>query len=91
MPNLLIQRALLILGLSINLTHAGEFCKPIRYADGDTFTYFDKASSASRNVRVKGYDAPERSQPFSKQTTQAKHNGSLAAVSLHYHVKPLPS
>lgn len=69
MPNLLIQRTLLILGLSINLTHAGELCKPIRYADGDTFTYFDEASGASRNVRVKGYDAPERSQPFSKQAT----------------------
>ena len=47
----------------------GELCKPTRYADGDTFTYFDQASGAPRNVRVKGFDAPERSQPFSMQAT----------------------
>lgn len=46
-----------------------ELCKPTRYADGDTFTYFDQVIGAPRNVRVKGFDAPERSQPFSKQAT----------------------
>lgn len=47
----------------------GELCKPTRYADGDTFTYFNQTSGAPRNVRVKGFDAPERSQPFSNQAT----------------------
>jgi endonuclease YncB( thermonuclease family) len=69
MPNLSVKLVLLILGLSINLSYAGEFCKPIRYADGDTFTYLDHANNAPRNVRVKGFDAPERSQPFSNQAT----------------------
>jgi endonuclease YncB( thermonuclease family) len=55
--------------LTPSVVFGGELCKPTRYADGDTFTYFDKASGAPRNVRVKGFDAPERSQPFSKQAT----------------------
>jgi endonuclease YncB( thermonuclease family) len=55
--------------LTPSVVFGGELCKPTRYADGDTFTYFDQASGAPRNVRVKGYDAPERSQPFSKQAT----------------------
>jgi endonuclease YncB( thermonuclease family) len=55
--------------LTPSVVFGGELCKPTRYADGDTFTYFDQASGAPRNVRVKGFDAPERSQPFSKQAT----------------------
>ncbi len=55
--------------LTPSIVFGGELCKPTRYADGDTFTYFDQASGAPRNVRVKGFDAPERSQPFSKQAT----------------------
>jgi len=55
--------------LTPSVVFGGELCKPSRYADGDTFTYFDQASGAPRNVRVKGFDAPERSQPFSKQAT----------------------
>jgi len=55
--------------LTPSIVYGGELCKPTRYADGDTFTYFDQASGAPRNVRVKGFDAPERSQPFSKQAT----------------------
>ena len=55
--------------LTPQVVYGGELCKPTRYADGDTFTYFDQGTGAPRNVRVKGYDAPERSQPFSKQAT----------------------
>ena len=55
--------------LTPSVVFGGELCKPTRYADGDTFTYFDQASGAPRSVRVKGFDAPERSQPFSKQAT----------------------
>lgn len=55
--------------LSPSIVYGGELCKPTRYADGDTFTYFDQASNAPRRVRIKGFDAPERSQPFSKQAT----------------------
>lgn len=55
--------------LTPSVVFGGELCKPTRYADGDTFTYFDQASGAPRHVRVKGFDAPERSQPFSKQAT----------------------
>lgn len=55
--------------LSPSVVFGGEICKPIHYADGDTFTYFDQALGLSRKVRVKGFDAPERSQPFSKQAT----------------------
>lgn len=66
---LLICTCLLFSAISPTLVFSGELCKPTRYADGDTFTYFDQASGAPHNVRVKGFDAPERSQPFSKQAT----------------------
>jgi endonuclease YncB( thermonuclease family) len=55
--------------LTPSVVYGGELCKPTRYADGDTFTYFDPASGGPRNVRVKGFDAPERTQPFSRQAT----------------------
>ena len=47
---------------------SAEFCKPVRYADGDTFTF--KRNGESVRVRLAGYDAPERGQPFSKKATQ---------------------
>ena len=47
---------------------AGELCKPIRYADGDTFNF--KRGSELVRVRLAGYDAPERGQPFSARATE---------------------
>jgi len=41
---------------------AGEVCKPYKYADGDTFTFL--GSTGSVTVRVAGFDAPERGQPY---------------------------
>lgn len=43
---------------------AGEVCRPTRYADGDTFS-FDRPGERVR-VRVAGFDAPERGQPYSR-------------------------
>lgn len=48
---------------------ADEFCKPFRYADGDTFT-FKRPDGEQVRVRLAGFDAVERGQPFSKRATQ---------------------
>lgn len=45
-----------------------EICKPIRYADGDTFNF--KRGGELVRVRLAGYDAPERGQPFSARATE---------------------
>ncbi len=47
---------------------AEESCKPIRYADGDTFNF--KRDGELVRVRLAGYDAPERGQPFSRRATE---------------------
>ena len=47
---------------------SAELCKPIKYADGDTFN-FKRAGELVR-VRLAGYDAPERGQPFSARATE---------------------
>jgi endonuclease YncB( thermonuclease family) len=47
---------------------SAELCKPIRYADGDTFN-FKRAGELVR-VRLAGYDAPEVGQPFSRRATE---------------------
>ena len=47
---------------------SAELCKPIRYADGDTFNF--KRGSELVRVRLAGYDAPERGQPFSARATE---------------------
>lgn len=47
---------------TIGQARAGEACKPYKYADGDTFTFL--ASTGSVTVRVAGFDAPERGQPY---------------------------
>lgn len=47
---------------------AVEICKPIRYADGDTFNF--KRDGELVRVRLAGYDAPERGQPFSRRATE---------------------
>ena len=47
---------------------SAELCKPIRYADGDTFTF--KRNGEAVRVRLAGYDAPERGQPFSRRATE---------------------
>lgn len=44
---------------------AGEVCKPYHYPDGDTFHYRGTDGKEVR-VRVAGFDAPERGQPFSQ-------------------------
>jgi endonuclease YncB( thermonuclease family) len=46
---------------------SAELCKPIKYADGDTFN-FKRAGELVR-VRLAGYDAPEVGQPFSRRAT----------------------
>ena len=45
-----------------------EICKPIRYADGDSFNFVRDGNELVR-VRLAGYDAPERGQPFSRRAT----------------------
>ena len=47
---------------------SAEICKPIRYADGDTFNFTSRTGELVR-VRLAGYDAPERAQPYGKQAT----------------------
>lgn len=47
---------------------SAELCKPVRYADGDTFTFINADGDKTR-VRLAGYDAPERTQPFSRVAT----------------------
>lgn len=47
---------------------AEEICMPIRYADGDTFNF--KRGGELVRVRLAGYDAPERGQPFSARATE---------------------
>lgn len=45
-----------------------EVCRPHHYPDGDTF-YFRNADGIEVKVRVAGFDAPERTQPFSRVAT----------------------
>lgn len=47
---------------------AGEACKPHHYPDGDTF-YYRGSDGKEVRVRVAGFDAPERGQPFSQVAT----------------------
>jgi micrococcal nuclease len=47
---------------------SAELCMPVRYADGDTFNF--KRGGELVRVRLAGYDAPERGQPFSKRATE---------------------
>lgn len=49
---------------------ASEFCKPHWFADGDTF-YYRNSLGEQVKVRVAGFDAPERGQPFSRKATDA--------------------
>lgn len=44
-----------------------EICVPIKVVDGDTF-HFERESELVK-VRVAGFDAPERGQPFSRAAT----------------------
>jgi endonuclease YncB( thermonuclease family) len=45
-----------------SVVYGGEACLPIKYADGDTFSFM--RNGALVRVRVAGFDAPERAQPF---------------------------
>lgn len=47
---------------------SAELCLPIRYADGDTFNFLRHGDTV--RVRLAGYDAPERGQPFSQRATE---------------------
>jgi endonuclease YncB( thermonuclease family) len=47
---------------------AAESCRPVAYADGDTFTFMRGVDQV--RVRVAGFDAPERGQPFGHAATQ---------------------
>jgi endonuclease YncB( thermonuclease family) len=44
-----------------------ELCQPTRWVDGDTFSV--SPTGKGDMVRVAGYDAPERGQPWSKVAT----------------------
>jgi len=56
----------------VHAAYANETrCEPTRYADGDTFTaWMDNKAQAPVRVRVAGYDAPERGQPYSRRAQQ---------------------
>ena len=51
-----------------SIAMSAEHCKPIRYADGDSFNF--KRGGELVRVRLAGYDAPERGQPYSKRATE---------------------
>lgn len=51
-----------------SIAMSAELCKPIKYADGDTFNF--KRGGELVRVRLAGYDAPERGQPFSTRATE---------------------
>jgi endonuclease YncB( thermonuclease family) len=55
--------------LGLGQAHA-QACKPIKYADGDTFTARMASGGDLVRVRVAGFDAPERGQPFASRATQ---------------------
>ena len=48
---------------------AAETCRPHHYPDGDTF-HFNNRDGIEVKVRVAGFDAPERGQPFSRVATE---------------------
>jgi micrococcal nuclease len=50
------------------VVYGAEVCQPTKYADGDTFS-FRQAGDLVR-VRVAGFDAPERGQPYSRRATE---------------------
>ena len=50
-----------------SMVFAAEPCRPVKYADGDTFTFM-RAGDLVR-VRVAGFDAPERGQAFGQAAT----------------------
>jgi endonuclease YncB( thermonuclease family) len=50
-----------------SIAMSAELCKPLRYADGDSFSF--KRGGELVRVRLAGYDAPERGQPYSKRAT----------------------
>jgi endonuclease YncB( thermonuclease family) len=50
-----------------SIAMSAELCKPLRYADGDSFSF--KWGGELVRVRLAGYDAPERGQPYSKRAT----------------------
>ncbi|MEP6482333.1 MAG: hypothetical protein ABJA94_10045, partial [Rhodoglobus sp.] len=50
--------------LTLPTLAAGEQCVPTRYIDGDTFEFVRNDELVK--VRVAGFDAPERGQPFGR-------------------------
>jgi endonuclease YncB( thermonuclease family) len=53
--------------LSLTGNAMAELCQPTRWVDGDTFSV--SPTGKGDMVRVAGYDAPERGQPWSKVAT----------------------
>jgi micrococcal nuclease len=51
-----------------SVVYGAEVCQPTRYADGDTFSY--RHGGDLVRVRVAGFDAPERGQPYSRRATE---------------------
>ena len=77
MPALLARRlkrsglraACLLVFLFPLLVWGTEVCRPHHHPDGDTFPYRN-AQGVEVKVRVAGFDAPERGQPFSRVATE---------------------
>lgn len=66
-PGLLFSRLLCASALFISLAASAQYCVPTKVVDGDTF-HFQRGPDLVK-VRVAGFDAPERGQPFGKVAT----------------------
>lgn len=60
-------RLLCASGLFLSAAASAQYCVPIKVVDGDTF-HFQRGAELVK-VRVAGFDAPERGQPFGKVAT----------------------
>ncbi len=77
MPALLVQilkrsglcAASLLVFLFPSLGWGTEDCRPHHHPDGDTFHYRN-VQGVEVKVRVAGFDAPERGQPYSRVATE---------------------
>ena len=66
--SLILLAILKIILISMSSAHAQD-CRPTKIVDGDTF-HFRPADADVIKVRIVGFDAPERGQPFGKVATE---------------------
>ena len=62
-----LSRLLCASALLVSQAACAQYCVPSRVVDGDTF-HFQRGAELVK-VRVAGFDAPERGQPFSRVAT----------------------